>query len=146
MTDLLSRPIVPVASEEDARTTYERFRPYLEGREDISIRVVYVVEKAGGAMDKAGVEQREEMATKAFDTFRALAQADGHDISSDINSDILYGTDVAEAIHNAASAADASAIVFSSRGGGRLKNVLAGGIRTKLVTESQKPVVILPEQ
>jgi len=50
----------------DAAATTRAAEPHLDG----DIVAIHVVEKAGGAVDKAGVEQREEEAEKAFDVLR----------------------------------------------------------------------------
>jgi len=139
MTDLLSRPLVPVANEDDAVATYESLRRHLVDG-DVTPLVVNVIEKAGGAPDKAGVEQRQEAAEAAFEAFRDSAADD----ELTIETETLYGTDVAETIIDYAADRDASAIVFHSRGGGALLEVLSGSVRTKLVTESDRPVVVLP--
>ncbi|GAB3423120.1 hypothetical protein GCM10027435_28650 [Haloparvum alkalitolerans] len=138
MTDILSRPLVPVASVEDAESTYEALREYVDA--DAEIHVVNVIEKAGGAPDKAGVEQRELAAEEAFSLFRDRAAADG----LTVETDLLYGTDVAAAIREAAAERSATSIAFRSRGGGRIVDFLSGSVRTKLVTEVDRPVVVLP--
>lgn len=140
MIDLLARPLVPVAGPDDAATTYERFRPYLLDA-GVTPLVVSVIEKAGGAPDKAGVEQREDHAAAAFDAFRDRAGTDG----VAVDTELLYGTDVAGTIVDAARAHDATAIVFASRGGGRLANLLSGGVRSSLITNGEYPVVVLPD-
>jgi len=141
VTSLLDRPLVPVASPDDAVATYEELRPYLLETEVVPL-VVHVVEKAGGAPDKAGVEQREEHAEKAFEAIRERARTDG----VEIDTKLLYGTDVAAAIRDAAAEADASAIVFRSRGGSRWLDLVSGGVRSSLVTDSDLPVIVLPDQ
>lgn len=140
MTDLLDRPLVPVASPEDAAATYEELRPYLLETEIVPL-VVHVIEKAGGAPDKAGVEQREEHAEEAFEAIRERARTDG----VDVDTKLLYGTDVAATINDAAEEADASAIVFRSRGGNRWLDLVSGRVRSNLVADSDLPVVVLPE-
>lgn len=139
VTSLLERPLVPVANPDDAATTYEKLRPYLleDGGE---ATVVNVIEKAGGAPDKAGVEQRQEHAEKTFDAFRTSADAD--DIT--VDTQVLYGTDIVETINDAAADIDASAIVFVSRGGGRWLDLVSGRVRSRLVSESEFPVIVLP--
>ncbi|WP_430506351.1 universal stress protein [Haloparvum sp. PAK95] len=141
MSDLLARPLVPVANEDDAVATYESLREYLVD-DDGTPLVVNVIEKAGGAPDKAGVEQRQKAAEAAFEAFRERAAAD--DLT--VKTEIIYGTDVADAIIDHARDVDASAIAFHSRGGGALLNVLSGSVRTKLVTESDRPVIVLPNK
>lgn len=140
VANLLRRPLVPVANADDAGATYEAFRPYLQAGGGSPI-VVHVIEKAGGAPDKASVEQRKEFALEAFEKFRNLARTD--DI--DVETEIRYGTDVAEAIHDAAEEHDASAIVFRSRGGNRWLDLLSGNVRAKLMKDHDRPVIVLPE-
>lgn len=145
MSSLLDRVVIPVASPEDAANTYESFRPRVVDADgtadpDVEIYVVYVVEKAGGGPDKAGVEQRKEHAQEAFDRFGTLAEADGFEIESEIR----YGTDVAEAILEYAGDVDASAIAFTSRGTGKWLNLITGGVRSSLLLNADRPVVVLP--
>jgi nucleotide-binding universal stress UspA family protein len=137
--DLLARPLVPVANPDDARETYEQFRPYILGAGAVPL-VVHVAETAGGAPDKSGVEQSQVLAREAFDVFRGLAETDG----IDVETEILYGTDVAETVHEAAAGHDASAIVFRSRGGSRWLELLSGNVRANLVAGSERPVIVLP--
>jgi nucleotide-binding universal stress UspA family protein len=103
--------------------------------------VVHVIEKAGGAPDKAGVEQREAAAEAAFDAARACA--DGYEFG--LETEILYDTDVADAIIEMAADIDASAIVFRPRSGSSWLSLLTGDVREQLVTESGRPVVVLPD-
>ena len=145
MSSLLDRVVIPVAGPEDAANTYESFRPRIVDQDgtvdtDMEIHVVYVVEKAGGAPDKAGVEQREEHAQDAFDRFEMLAEADGLEIESEIR----YGTDVAEVILEYADELDASAIAFTSRGTGTWLNLITGGVRSSLLLNADRPIVVLP--
>ncbi|XVH32047.1 universal stress protein [Haloferacaceae archaeon DSL9] len=138
MGNLLARPLVPIASEDDAVDTYERLRGLLNG--ETAPVVVYVVEKAGGGIDKASVEQREDAAEKAFDAMRDRAGADG----IDLRTKTYYGTDVAETIDDAAAREDATAIVFAPRESNKLFDLLTGNVRDKLVSTSSVPVVVLP--
>ncbi len=137
---LLRRPLVPVANPDDASATYEAIRGYLQSGEGTPI-VVHVIEKAGGAPDKAGVAQRKEVAEEAFHRFQNLAETDGLEIETDLR----FGTDVAETIHEAAEDHDASAIVFRSRGGSRWLDLVSGNVRAKLLKGHEVPVVVLPE-
>jgi nucleotide-binding universal stress UspA family protein len=141
---LFDRPVVPIANEEDARATAEAAVPYLTAT-DGHVRVVYVVEKAGGAIDKASVEQREQAAEAAFDAFRAVVEATASGLA--VETEILYGTDVVETILEDAAGVDATAIAFSPRGepGKRsFMDWLTGDVRDRLVTEADRPVVVLP--
>ncbi|MDG5775709.1 universal stress protein [Haloarculaceae archaeon H-GB2-1] len=135
MAELLDNVVLPVASRDDAAETVAAIRPYLDGAE---VTVVHVIEKAGGAPDKASVEQREEEADHIFDIVEdGLADAT-------VERDLRYSTDTVDAIFDAAEDADASAIVVSTRGGNRLLQLLTGDVALKLVTENDRPVVVLP--
>ena len=138
MTGLLERIVVPVASPEDARATGRALAPYLDDVD--SALGVHVIEKAGGAPDKAGVEQREEYADEVFEAFRE-SLADGLAPETDIR----YGTDVAETVFDAAREYDATAIVITPRGGSRWIQLLTGDVALDLVTETDRPVVVRPD-
>jgi nucleotide-binding universal stress UspA family protein len=141
VTSLLDRPLVPVADPDDAAATYEELRPYLLETEIVPI-VVHAVEKAGGAPDKASVEQRKEHAEKTFEAFRKWAEIDG----VEVDTKLLYGTDIAATIVDAADEAGASAIVFRSRGDSQWIDLVSGRVRSKLLDSSNHPVVVLPKQ
>ncbi|WP_435181810.1 universal stress protein [Halorussus sp. AFM4] len=129
--------LVPVASEDDARRTARALREHFDLGETAAT-FAYVVEKAGGAPDKAGVEQREAVAERAF----AAASAE---LDAGAETRIVYDTDVAEGIRRAAAEVGADAIVFVPRtGGGRLARLLTGDVALSLVTETDRPVVALP--
>jgi len=49
---LFEQPLLPIASAEDAETSVRAVRPYLETA-DGKVTLVHVIEKAGGAPDKA---------------------------------------------------------------------------------------------
>lgn len=130
--------IVPLASEDDATTTCTALSSHVTpgGR----IVLVHVIEKAGGAPDKASVEQREERAEAIFRVARdALATPD-----RDVETRILYGTDVAETIFAAAADLDADVVAFSPREASRLSRFLSGDTTLDLVTSTDRPLVVLP--
>jgi nucleotide-binding universal stress UspA family protein len=136
MTGLFERVVVPVASPEDARATCRAAESYLTG----SAVAVHVIEKAGGAPDKAGVEQREEHAAEVFAAIRDCL-GDGIDLETEIR----YDTDVAHAIFDAAADHDASAILITPRGGSRWIRLLTGDVALDIVTQTDRPVVVLPD-
>lgn len=138
---LFRRPLVPLANEEDAKSTMEALGPYLRTVDDAVI-AVHVIEKAGGAPDKASVEQRERSAREIFDA----AREELGDRDLELETEILYGTDIASTIIDAAAAQNASAIVFTPRGAGRLMKLLTGDVATPLLNESQLPVLVLPDE
>lgn len=139
--ELFTRVVVPVANEEDAEATAGALLPYIES-ESGTIIVVHVIEKAGGAPDKASVEQRQQQAMEIFDIV-ALRLADS---AINFQTELLYGTNVAETILEAAHDVDATAIVFTPRGGSRWVKLLSGDVMTGLLVESDLPVVALPKQ
>lgn len=101
---------------------------------------MHVIEKGGGTPDKASVEQREAFPEEVFEAFRSRAKTD----DVDIETQSLYGTDVAETIHKAAEEHEPSAIVFRFRGESRFLNLVTGRVRSKLVDSGERPVFMLP--
>jgi len=132
VTDLLSTVVVPVANDTDAAVTARALAPYDPAR----VVAIHVVEKAGGAPDGAGVEQREEVAEAAFEALR--------ETFPDAETDLRYATDVTEAIFAAADDHGASAIAFVPREGSRWVRLLTGDVALDLVTETDRPVITLP--
>ena len=138
--ELLGSVVVPVAGADDARATCRASRPYLAGA-DGRVVVLHVVEKAGGAPDKASVEQREAYADDAF----AAATDCFAEAGIDIETRIAYGTDVADTIREVADDIDASAVVFTPRRDARWLKLLSGDVANSLVNDADRPVVVLPE-
>ncbi|MFW5896011.1 MAG: universal stress protein [archaeon] len=138
---LFQRVVVPVANEEDARSTAVALRPHVESVEG-TVVAVHVVEKAGGAPDKASVEQRESDAVEMFEAF--FDEFEGS--RSEVDTEVLFGTDVAETIIEHAHEADATAIVYTPRGGGLWAKLLSGDVTTNLLNEADLPVIVLPER
>ncbi|CQH64531.1 UspA domain protein (plasmid) [Halobacterium hubeiense] len=138
---LFRRVVAPVATPDDAATTADALVPHVTGT-DSTVVAVHVIEKAGGAPDKASVAQREQYASDVFDVF-----ADGfEDTGLTLETDLRYGTDVAATIIDAAHDNDASAIVFTPRGGSRWRKLLTGDVTHKLVTESNVPILSLSDR
>lgn len=133
MVDLLDHVLLPVASEEDARSSAHALQKQQYG----DVTIVHVIEKAGGAPDKAGVEQRELEAEEMFEV--------ATEILGDVETDIYYGTDTVEAIFEAADDIDASAVVVTPRGGNRFIRLITGDVALRMVTENDRPVVVLPD-
>lgn len=138
--ELLDRVFIPIASKPDARTTANAVKPHLQETDGRAI-VGYVVEKAGGAPDKASVAQREEYAEEMFAIVGEIFTAAGipHEFQ------ILYGTDVADRIIAAADESDASSITYTPRGGSHWKRLLTGDVARKLMENSDRPVIVLPD-
>lgn len=131
--DVMAHALVPVADDSDARATARALAPHDPDR----VTVTYVVEKGGGVPDKTPVEQSEAVANAAFEAFREeFGPADDR---------VLYDRDVVDAIVRVAEEVDASVIAFRPRGGNRVVQFLAGDKTLRLVTESDRPVVTLPD-
>jgi len=129
---LLSRVLIPVATEQDARKTAEQLAAY----DPASVTALHVVEKGEGVPDKTPVEQSEAIAQEAFDAVR--------EVFPDAETATTYKRDVVEGIFETADEVDASAIAYRSRGGNRLVHFLSGDLSLKLVTKSTRPVIALP--
>lgn len=135
------RVVAPVANRDDAAATADALVPYVEAS-DATVIAVHVIEKAGGAPDKASVEQRERTAEAIF-----AVVADGlEDVAVPLETDLRFGTDVAATIIDAAHEWNASAIVFTPRGGSRWGKLLSGDVTHKLVETSDLPVLVLPDR
>lgn len=137
---LLQRVVVPVANREDAESTTAALFPYVEDT-DCTVIAVHVIEKAGGAPDKASVEQREQRAEEIFD----IVTEGFDDTEVLLETDLRYGTDIAETVIDAAHDSNASAIVFTPRGGSRWVKLFTGDVTVSLVNESDLPVIVLPD-
>ena len=131
--------LVPVADPDDSERTARAVASHLTP--DSRVVVVNVIEKAGGAPDKASMEHREEYADEMFDRARqALA-----DTPATVETDILYGTDVVERIFAEAQDRNADAVAFTAREGNRLAELLTGDVARRMVKEASVPVVALPQ-
>ncbi|MFB6092847.1 MAG: universal stress protein [Haloquadratum sp.] len=137
---LFARPLFPVANEADAARTLAATLPYVRAAEGRAT-VLHVIEKAGGAPDKAPLEAREDLAEEIFDRAREAAA----DAGVGVETELRYGTDVADTIVAAADEIGATAIVFSPRGGRSWWDLFSGDVRETLTTESDVPVVVFPE-
>jgi nucleotide-binding universal stress UspA family protein len=138
-SNLLSTAFVPVASVDDAEVTLDAVLDRVVAASGRMI-VAHVVEKAGGAPDAASMEQREDLAEEAFELVRERAAS----VGVDVETELLYGTDVAETLVEAAHESGASSIVFTPRGHKWWWNLFSDDVADALVHESDLPVVVLP--
>jgi nucleotide-binding universal stress UspA family protein len=136
---LLRTVVIPIASEADAEATCRAILAEI-GDERPQLHVVHVIETAGGAPDEASVEQREERAECIFE----IVEATLADEPVTVETEILYGTDVADAVLEQARELDASAVAFTPRGASRWTKLLTGDVAQRLLSSADRPVVILP--
>ena len=137
--ELLERVVVPVANEEDAHATADAISPYLHQKDEVV--VLHVIEKAGGAPDKAPMDAQQDEADAAFEVIRS--RLTGEDVA--VSMEIRYGTDVVETIVETAIDLDASAVAITPREGSRIVALLSGDVAYRLVTNDRCPVVVFPE-
>lgn len=135
MTNLLSNVVIPVANEDIASRTAELAREYFN--DDTTVRIVHVVADEQ-KFDEASESEWEAFAAEAFDRFKEV-------YDDDVETEVRYGTDIVDGIFGAADDADASAIVFTPRGGSRWRQLMSGDVTRELVSESRRPVIALPE-
>ena len=138
--DIFETVYVPIANPEDADATARAIHRY--AHEDSEVIVCHVVEKAGGAPDKASVEQREQYAEEAYETFLEVLPGGW----GTVRFETRYGRDVAQTIVDGAEAAGATVIAFTPRGGSRWVHLVTGDVARDLVENSDVPVISLPEQ
>ncbi|WP_137291630.1 universal stress protein [Natronorubrum halophilum] len=131
--------LVPVADPDDGEQTAMALAPHLTPTS--SVIVVNVIEKAGGAPDKASMEQREEYADEIFERARRPLE----ETDATVDTAVLYGTDVVKRIFTEAEDHNADAVVFTARKGNRLAELLTGDVARRIVKEASVPVVTLPQ-
>lgn len=136
---LLERLVVPIANEDDMEATGRALSPHLSEETDRLV-VVHVIEKAGGYMDKAPLEARQQQAERVFDiAVECFGDRPGFETR------LRYGTDLVGEILAVASEIDSTAIAFTPRDSNRLTRFLSGDAEHRLITESSCPVVAFPE-
>lgn len=138
--DLFETVLVPVADPDDAAATARAVHRYSHPESEII--VTHVVEKGEGVADKTSVEQREQYAEDAYETFLEEFP-DGWGTLQFVT---LYGRNVAETIIEGAADVEASLIAFTPRGGSRWARLVSGDVARNLIENSEIPVIMLPEQ
>jgi nucleotide-binding universal stress UspA family protein len=133
---VLRHVAVPVANGEDAVETAAALEPYLD--EIHRATPIHVVETRPGAVDKAPVERRRADARAFLSAFES--RLDGRVA---VDTRVVFGATVAEAVVETADAVGATAIAFRSRGSGRLARLLSGDTTARLVVDPALPVLSL---
>ncbi|EMA53579.1 universal stress protein [Halococcus thailandensis] len=128
--------VLPVASPEDARTTCAGAAAHLRRTGGRAV-VVHVIEGAAPS-DGAHPEHADETFAAAREAFDAA--------NIDVETRLEYGEEIPETVFAVADEIDASAIAFTPRAGGRWLKLLSGDLTNALVTESDRPVVVLPDR
>lgn len=137
------RILVPIANEDDAEETCDALTRYVSGRSESTppvVVAVHVVEKAGGYIDKAPLEARQQQAKRVFDIVTDRLERAGFEVETEL----VYSTNVVDAIYETADTSNASAVVFLPREGGTLVRILSGNLTAKLVSAAEVPVLVLP--
>ena len=129
--------LIPIATEEDARATCAALEPYLDDIERVT--AIHVIEKAGGAPDKAPLEKRREDASEILAVVDSLLSA-----SVAVDTRTVFATDIVSALFAEADDVSADAVAFQARGGSRIMQLLSGDITSNLVTDPTIPVISLP--
>ncbi|ELZ01202.1 UspA domain-containing protein [Natrialba chahannaoensis JCM 10990] len=135
----LRRVVVPVANETDARQTYESIRQHVAP--DVLIHVVHVIEKAGGAPDKAPLGARQRQAETVFEQALETLEPIGYKVETELR----YGRDIIDEIRTVVDEHDGAVIAFVPRESSRLHRVLTGDKTRRLATVGDVPVLVLPE-
>lgn len=131
--------LVPVVTDEDAHATCDALEPYLDDLERVT--AIHVIEKAGGGIDKAPLEKREEDAAE----FLAIVDSRlGGSGEVTVDTQTVYGTDIVDTLFETAVETEADAVAIRVRGGGRLMRLLTGDVPTELITDPIVPVISLP--
>ncbi len=135
---LFEHLLIPVASEKDARATCAALEPHLDHLERVT--AIHVIEKAGGGIDKAPLAKRQQDGREILVLVDSLIAP-----TVEVDTEIVYGTDLVETIFEAAVDAEAEAVAFQARGGSRITRLLSGDTTSKLVTDPAVPVISLPK-
>jgi nucleotide-binding universal stress UspA family protein len=135
--DLFETVVLPVASAADARTTCAGAAAHLRRASGRAV-VVHVIEGTPPAEESEHIEDAEETFAAAREAFSAA------DI--DTETRLEYGENIPQTVFAVAEDVDASAIAFTPRAGGRWTKLLSGDLTSALVSDSDRPVVVLPDR
>ena len=136
---LLRRVSVPIAHEKDASVTARALEEFLGGA-GVTLHFIHVIEKAGGAPDKAPLEARQQQAKAIFE----IVETHFAETDVEVRTELRYGTSVSDEIIAGAIEFDTTAIVFVPRDGSRIAKLLSGNLTQRLVSNDRIPVLVLP--
>lgn len=129
---------IPIASEEDAEATCRGIRPVLSTESNVV--VIHVIEKAGGGIDPAPIEEQKRRANRIFDQ---CAQELSKDAGA-VDNKMTFDTDVVDGIIEASEGCGADVIAFTPRSANRLLKLVSGDTAFKLIHRAELPVLIVP--
>lgn len=139
---LTDRIILPLASQDDAkRTTAAVVEVVDDEQPPEAIVPLHIIEKGGGSIDKLSVDAQREQATELFDHAISTLEAAGYTVEPEV----VYATDVVDAICDAAIELEATAIMFLPREGGTISKLLSGNRADRLISQAPVPVITLPQ-
>lgn len=128
--------LVPLASQDDARSTCAAVSPYLEGK-DCRVRVIHVVASRRRDADSTAVEQEaEEMFSIAEGCFGA--------VDLPVLTEIWYGSSVTETILEAAEEYSVASIILTPREKSLWKKLRSADVLQLLSTRVDRPLIIIP--
>jgi nucleotide-binding universal stress UspA family protein len=136
-TGLLERPLIPVASEADARITRDAILPYLADASSTVI-LVHVIKQSEGGVDPSPLDVQEEAAERLF----GIATEGREELVTETR--YAYGSNVAESILETAREADASVVAIAPRERSLLMRLLTGETTRPLVANPDVPVLSVP--
>ena len=139
--DLLTHPLVPVASVDDARETCRAVLPHFADHVD-RVTVATVLERSQGWPDIVPKNLRIEMAEEALETARFILEREGLTVETRLEPS--YDTPMA--IHELAAEIGATSIVFTPRNKGRMADFFTGDTAWQLIKKARCPVIVVPPE
>lgn len=139
---LHERLLLPLASTSDAERTVDALIAALGEEADETIVVpLHVIEKGGGSIDKLPVDIQQDQASDLLEYAIGALESAGFTVEPNV----VYGTDVVDAVSTFALEEDVTAIAFLPRPGGLLSKLLTGDRPGRFLEQSPVPVIVLPQ-
>ena len=143
MTQVLDRILVPLADEKDAADTAESLTTWFhEGdrEQNQTVTMLHVVEKSGGAVDKAPLPAAEQRAADIFEIATVILEDEGYSVETEVR----YGTNIVETIIEAARELNSTVVVFRPREYGILTRLVSRDRTRTLIRNLSCPAIVLP--